>query len=111
MGCTPVVLNIGGPGNIVPVAVVLNAQFLVALRQTEKVVRETISRVGRRFTAKAECALRGPEQILNLLIDGPAPAKAKLVRSLRPGNVVTDLVVVRSEERRVGKEWRTRLRR
>src|SRR5215472_5331428 len=73
---------------------VLNGEFTIVLRNTEQEVRKTVSRVRRPFTTKAECALRGSEQILNFLIDGPAPAKSELVRSLRPGNVVTDLVVV-----------------
>ena len=94
VGCAPVVLNIRGPGNVVPEAVVLHGKFLIALRQAEQEIRETVSAVRTCVAGEGECPLGRPKEILDLLIDGPAPAKPKLVRSSRPGNVVANLIII-----------------
>src|SRR5262249_51508119 len=50
--------------------------------------------VTRERSVKAVGALRGAEQVLDFLVECPAESEAKLMRSLGPGQVVADLVVV-----------------
>ena len=92
LGGAPVVLNIRGPRNVVPVAAVLNRKLVIGLSVTQQEIGKVNPGV---VTVEGEEALGLTEQILDLLINRPAAAELELMRSLGPGNVVTNLVVVR----------------
>ena len=82
---------------------VLDSQFLIRVRQSEQETGEAVSagvagRAGASASSKgaveAEAALGLAEEVLNLLVDGPASAELQLMGSLGQRDVVADLVVI-----------------
>src|SRR6476646_10142970 len=92
LGGAPVVLNICGPGNVVPLTAVLNRKLVIGIGVTQKEIREVNPGVG---IVEGERPLSCAEEILDLLVDRPAAAHLELMRSLAPGDVIANLVVVR----------------
>src|SRR5207245_2487433 len=92
LGGAPVVLNIRGPRNVVPETVVLNRKLVIRLGVTQQEIRKVNPGV---VIVEGEEALSLTEQILDLLIQRPTGTHLELVRSLGPGNVVANLVIVR----------------
>src|SRR5882757_9673463 len=88
----PVVLHISSIGKVVPVAAGLHRILLILLGITEEVVGKIIACEG---PVELERALRISKVILNLFVDRPTETKLELVRALRQGNIVSELVVVR----------------
>ena len=96
----PVVLDVHCPGNVVPEALVLHRQFVVALGIAEQKIGQVVAWFtlgtagsGKR-PVKVKRALRGAEQILYFFVDGPASAELELMSSLGQRNIIADLVIV-----------------
>ena len=70
----------------------MHSEFVVAAGLAEKEIGEVQPGIA---TAEVKRALRVAKQVLDLLIDRPAATKLNLVRTLGPGDVVADLVIVR----------------
>ena len=87
----PVVLDVSGPGNVVPLTGVLDGEFLIAFGVAKQEVGEVVAGES---TVKAETALGLTEQILRLLVESPAPTELELVSAVGPREVITDLVIV-----------------
>ena len=87
----PVILPIGRPRNRVPLAGVLHSQFVVSVGVAQQEVGEIVAREG---PVEIELTLGVAEQILVLLVDGPASAELELMRPFGPGNILANLVVV-----------------
>ena len=90
----PVVLNISTPGMVRPHTMVLDGKLLITGGGAKQEISEAISRVALIISLEGECALGRSEKVLNLLVEGPAPAEFELVRAFRPGDVIANLVVV-----------------
>src|SRR4029077_20652195 len=105
----PVILDVHGPRNVVPVTVILHGEFVVALGSPQEEIGKVIASFGfattrwwidwrARSCSKRPVKVEGPlgrtEQVLNLLIDRPTRAELELVRSLGERYVVADLVIV-----------------
>ena len=92
MGCAPVVLDVGGIGDVIPLPGDLSRVFGVLLGITEQEIRKVI-------TAETSVEIEVPfgigKSILALLVERPTDPKLQLVRSLGPGNIIANLVVVR----------------
>src|SRR6266567_1648238 len=88
----PVVLYVKRCRNVVPEASILHSELVVAARLAEEEIGEV--QPGK-ATAEAERALRIAKQVLGLLIDRPTATHLELVRTLGPGHVVAELVIVR----------------
>ena len=81
---------------------VLDGKLLITGGGAKQEISEAISRVEGRtiscvaliITLEGEGALGRSEKVLNLLVEGPAPAEFELVRAFRPGDVIANLVVV-----------------
>src|SRR5271166_4171585 len=82
IGHAEVVLNVQGPGNVIPVATALDGVFIVRLAIAKEIIGEVVSGVG---TVEVEATLGILEPILNLLVQRPAAAHLELVPSFRPG--------------------------
>src|SRR5579872_1224131 len=100
----PVVLDVQGWRDVVPLTVDLVAIFCVLLGETHEVVSEVESarqrwgryasrRTGER-PVKLEVALRVRERVLPLLVNRPAKAELQLMGALGPRDVVAELVVI-----------------
>ena len=72
--------------------VVLNRKLVIRLSVTQQEIGKVNPGI---VIVEGEEALGLTEQILDLLIKGPAGAHLELMRSLGPGNVVANLVIVR----------------
>ena len=90
----PVVLDVGGPGNVVPVAVILNRELVDKSEAVPSRSRRSLFPVKLPLKVKPILACLA-EQVLNLLVQRPAAAHLELMRALGPGDVVADLVVIR----------------
>ena len=90
-GGAPVVLDICGPRNVVPLTAILNREFGVVLRVTEQEISEVNPSVG---VVEGEETLGLTEQVLYLFVNCPAATDLELMRSLGPGNIVANLVIV-----------------
>src|SRR5205807_9372579 len=86
--------NICTPGMVWPRAMVLDGKLLISGGGAKQEIGEAISRVALIITLEGECALGRSEKVLNLLVEGPAPAEFELVRAFRPGDVIANLIVV-----------------
>src|SRR6266700_1179555 len=103
MSGSPVVLNISSGRDVVPVAGILKRVFLIFLGIAEEEVGVVVSAVeftriascgGCELPVKSKTALRGGEVILNFFVEGPTGAELELMRALRPGNVIANLIIV-----------------
>src|SRR6185437_5213503 len=92
MGCAPVVLNVSAIGIIIPLAVDLCTVLTVSRSKTEQIICEVIAG---KPAVKAEASLCGGEGILTLFVDSPTAAELDLMSALGPGNIITDLIIVR----------------
>src|ERR1019366_7166584 len=96
---TPVVLYVGGPGNVVPLAAVVNSGLLILLRISQQVIGKIDAglrraRVAGERTVEIETALRGGEHVLLLLVERPTATHLELVSAPGAGNIIADLVIV-----------------
>src|SRR5437879_7256504 len=87
----PVILEVGSPRNVVPESMVLDRKFVVAFGCPEQEISKVIPGEG---AVKVERSLGRTEQVLDLLVERPASANFHLMASFRPGDIVSNLVVV-----------------
>src|SRR6185312_273817 len=92
MRCAPVVLNVSRVGVVVPLASDLNGIFAVALRVAKQIVSKGVAR---ELSVEGKVTLRVSESILGFLVDCPTGAHFDLVRTLGPGDVIAQLIVIR----------------
>src|SRR5262245_49142736 len=85
----PIVLEICGPGGVVPESVILHRQFGVTLGIAEQEVSEIAPGEG---AVEVEGTLGLTEQVLHFFVERPASSDLQLVRASGPGKVVPDLV-------------------
>ena len=79
--------------------VVLDRVLGIRVSVAQKEIGKVISGVE---AVETEVALSAGEQVLDLLVQRPAAAKFKLVRSLGPRNIIPELVIVRDVDPGLG---------
>ena len=92
MSCAPIVLEVRGIRDVIPLPANLSRVFGVLLRITEQEIREVIPA---ETSVEIEVSFGIGKGILALFIERPTGPELQLVRSLGQGNIIANLVVVR----------------
>ena len=87
----PVVLNVGGERNVVPVPAGFDRVFFILLGIAEQEIGKVVTG---EIAVEVEIALRCWQNNPALFVKRPAESELKLVRALGPGNVIAKLVIV-----------------
>jgi hypothetical protein len=91
MGGTPIVMNVGSRRDCVPIADTLEYLLLILIRGAKQEIGKVPPAV---LAVELELPLCVREVVLQLLVNGKAPAHLQLVRSFGPRHIIANLIVV-----------------